>query len=526
MSTTQKAASPRPPKGRHQSSNGSQPLPQSTNNGNKSQRRQKNNRAHNSYSAQHNSDGQQLSAQDLASTDSAVLSSEDTAIPAGPRNPKKHTNSQPNGERVFSPTSVGNPSLTDTEVRQPDKTTPAKAQAAYAGPTFHASPAPSTLPIPKFLSKSVPAKMRVSPPTPPPEEETSDSSSPTSSPSRAPVQIPPRQHDSPLDMLFKADKAERARNSNGNPPVPMFSGNERPHHVKHGSYGSLNTPFPFELDGDNRASHASHASPPVPSPAVHRSVTAPSNIPQAQATASPDNKIGSGAVHDLLNRLSMSQKNPAESASPKTIDHAPSDPLMRTHASPLNDGSPFRSSSGPTTPVPPRQQTNPDFFYGNRNLSPLFKAATKKSDDLSRNSGLRTQIAADASVMPQGPFSLMPSVNFDTNGMPPRTIMGNALNGSPNQQHRKASGRRPYPLRPDSHPNSNPTANNITKAVPAPSPKTNTMMAFVPSSVRAKPKAQQQGTTPPKTTTPPHDTSALEQDLKRMLNVGMTGNAQ
>ncbi|KAF1957248.1 hypothetical protein CC80DRAFT_592551 [Byssothecium circinans] len=539
MSSTQNVASPRAPKGRnHHSGSGSQPLPPNNkNNGPKGQRRQKGNRAKNG--------DPQLSAQDSA-TDTAVLSGEDVAIPAGLRHPKKHTNSQPTGERIFSPTSVDISSLTDTEVGPAHTTsTPAKAQAAYAGPTFHASPAPSALPIPKFLSKSVPAKTRVGPPTPPPDEEGSDSASPTPSPSRAPVLASSRHQDSPLDMLFKADREERARNS---PALPLLSspsqppGNCRPHHAKHESYGSLNTPFPFELDGENKASHTS---PPVPPPAVHRAVTAPSNIPQAQASPRPNDKAD--AVQDLLNRLSMSQKSLADSTPPRTIDHVPSDPSLRTHASPFNDGtSPFRSTSGPTTPAPaPAPQANPDFFYGNRNLSPLFKAASKKPDDSNRNSGLRTEITADSPIMPQGAFPLMPPLNFDTNnGMQSRVMMGNALNGaasprrgsaphvqptqpyrgSPHQHHRRGSGRRNYQPRPDSYPhaNANKPANEAPAVLPAPSPKPNNMMAFVPSSVRAKPKPQ--AMTPPKMTTPPPDNLTLEQDLKRMLNLGTTSN--
>ena len=85
--------------------------------------------------------------------------------------------------------------------------------AAYAGPTFHASPAPSALPIPSFYSKSVPEspglrglkqgrdifKSR--------DSESSKSPLPTMSLQKNTVQ----REESPLDIFFKADKEEKAR---------------------------------------------------------------------------------------------------------------------------------------------------------------------------------------------------------------------------------------------------------------------------------------------------------------------------
>lgn len=539
MSSSQNTASPRPPRAKHQhSKSANQPPP--NHNGNKSQRRQKGNRANNGNPATAQYNGADVPAnrptnvQDPSFTDSAVVSSEEVAIPSGPRNPKKHTQSQPSADRLFSPTAVATSSLTDTELGLTNPVaTPAKVQAAYAGPTFHASPAPSALPIPKFLSKSVPAKTRSGPPTPPPEDGSDSGSSPSPSPSRAPILVPSRHQDSPLDMLFKADRAERARNANCSPASASFSspnqpsGDGRPHHVKQDSYNSLNAPFPIELDGDSKNLRTS---PPTASPITHRSVTAPSKIPQVEDSGKPNDE--SGAIQDLLNRLSMSQKKPTNSTPPRTVEHMPSDPSLRNHTpSPFNDGkSPFRSASGPTTPAPAAQET-PDFFYGNRNLSPLFKAA--KNDTSKRNSGLRTEITADSPIMPQGGFPQMPSTRIDTNASP-RGVLGTVLNGpvSPRRgsapqiqpippyrgmpnQHQARGGRRSYRPRPDSYPhvNTNGTTNDSTNGTPATLQKSSTAMAFIPSSVRAKPQA----VTPPKKSAT--DTLALEQDLKRMLNL-------
>ncbi|KAF8248894.1 hypothetical protein K440DRAFT_241385 [Wilcoxina mikolae CBS 423.85] len=85
----------------------------------------------------------------------------------------------------------------------PGQTTPTKPVVgspgkAYAGPGFHHSPAPSSLPVPKFFSKSVPARR-----TPGLQAmmEDSDGSQPSSSP----------PFDNPLEQLFKADREEKAR---------------------------------------------------------------------------------------------------------------------------------------------------------------------------------------------------------------------------------------------------------------------------------------------------------------------------
>lgn len=429
---------------------------------------------------------------------------------------------------------------TDTAATHP-VTTPAKSQAAYAGPTFHASPAPSTLPIPKFLSKSVPAKTRVGPPTPPPEEGSDSGSSPTPSPSRQPIPIRSHHQDSPLNMLFEAARAEQARHPNASPGSIMFApadqaaANTRPNHVRHGSYPA---PFPIELDGD---SNVSHASPPVPSPPAHRPVTVPSEFPQTQDTARPNE--GADAIHNLLNRLSMSQQTSMDPSPPK---HVPSEPSLHNRTPPSQDRqSLFRSTSGPATPTPAAPQDDPNFFYGNRNLSPMFKAVSKRPDDAKRTSSLRTEITADSPSVAQGAFPLMPSVNFDTNSAGSRAMMSHALNnsphsrrgsaphvqptqqpyrGSPNHHPRRGSGRTQYNGRSDFSPHGNAKRQTADTAPtpPAPSPKANNMMAFIPSSVRAKPKAQ--ATTSPKKSPPPANNLALEQDLKRMLNLGITSN--
>lgn len=433
-------------------------------------------------------------------------------------------------------------SLTDSELPDNVSATPAKVQAAYAGPTFHASPAPSALPMPKFLSKSVPAKPRAAPPTS--ADEGSDSaSSPTPSPpspSRAPISVPPRHEDSPLDMLFRADRAEKARNGSGSPASAIISNspsqsvNGEKHHYKQNSSTSLNAMFPIELDAESKDQRSSQL--PAVSPVAHRSITAPSKLPQTESTTAPGND--SAAIQDLLSRLSQSQKKPTASTPPRTVERVPSEPSSRHQTpSPFHDGrSPFRSASGPTTPAPATQE-QPDFFYGNRNLSPLFKAA--KQDSAKRNSGLRTEITADSPIMPQEGFAPANGPSKDPNATS-RDYLNNAFAGPtssrrgsapqiqpfkemPNNRKTRTPNRRSYQSRPDSYPHAN--SNGITNgnSNSTSTSKPSAINPFIPASVQAK----KYSSTPPKKTPTPTSTSdpiSLEQDLKRLLNLNLAAD--
>ncbi|KAI1213280.1 uncharacterized protein F4807DRAFT_257338 [Annulohypoxylon truncatum] len=84
----------------------------------------------------------------------------------------------------------------------------------FAGSTFHASPAPSDLPIPSFFSAAAvdtPQTMKTKTTMSSPEQGLSCSTTDTEGTrSPSPVSIP-RAEDSPLELLFRADRAEKAR---------------------------------------------------------------------------------------------------------------------------------------------------------------------------------------------------------------------------------------------------------------------------------------------------------------------------
>ena len=546
MSAAQSTASPR-------ASRGKQHPPSA------SQRKPRGNRAHNGpnqHNAPNASPRPQPNDTDPASTDSAGFCSEDAQPAPRARPPKKHTQSQPSIDRVFSPNGA-HAASNDTEPAPTNPlATPVKIQGAYAGPTFHASPAPSALPIPKFLSRSVPPKTRTGPPTPPPDDSSDSANSPSppiASPSRAPIVPPTRHQDSPLDLFFNADKAERARNPHGSPPsANLFHSpdNIRPQHYQHDSFHSLNGVFPIELDSQGKNAHSS--SPPAATSASSRSVTDPGKIPQLKDASSPSN--GNNVMQDLFKRLSKSQKNLSATTPPNLDGQSPSEPQSRHQTpSPFHDTrATVRSASGPSTPAPMNHESS-DMFYGNRNLSPLFQAA--KADTAKRNSGLRTEITVDSPLLSQGMFSDFPSgppSRMMDPGTYSRGYRGSGNDGyaglrrgsvpiiQPHQQspnnRRRTPARQAYQPRPDSYPaRTHPTgptsragkAAGNGPAITASKPST-TMMSFVPASVAAKQHSTStpsSASTPPLATSAPSDTLTLEQDLKRLLNLKTTGDA-
>jgi hypothetical protein len=145
-----------------------------------------------------------------------------------------------------------------------------QADAAYAGPTFHASPLPSALPIPSFYSKSFPDSPSISGFKKDREETASSGSeSPTPPPAKISTQQSTRE-ESPLDFFFKKDREEKARANStssfgetgvGPHPSPSESpqngGYRTPGNKGHGrnmsanlARGSAGGMFAMELDGN------------------------------------------------------------------------------------------------------------------------------------------------------------------------------------------------------------------------------------------------------------------------------------
>jgi hypothetical protein len=147
----------------------------------------------------------------------------------------------------------------------PSSAKPISTPSAYAGPTFHASPAPSALPIPSFYSKSVPESPGVKGLKS--LKELSLPESPTPPPAPASYHQSHRE-ESPLDFFFKADREEKARARSANstqtavavtgpyqPPPESPSANQNPsapasrNRPRHANRISSSGMFAMELDG-------------------------------------------------------------------------------------------------------------------------------------------------------------------------------------------------------------------------------------------------------------------------------------
>ncbi|MCJ1276957.1 hypothetical protein MMC21_004765 [Puttea exsequens] len=219
--------------------------------------------------------------------------------------------------------------------------TPARA---YAGPTFHASPAASSLPIPKFFSKSVPNVDRTSSLKGMMEQSgpktTSESEGSPPEENRQPFGSQACE-ESPLDIFFRADKEARARTDN--PSEDSYASNIKAHfdssncvptppsrhHSRHPTDSSTSGIFPFELDGTRSESAYRPASTEFRS-ASRESRSGGTNTDQNFNRISPNmpeadqreeyRKAQTAALKQLLYspRAQVSQNNSANSRPPSS----------------------------------------------------------------------------------------------------------------------------------------------------------------------------------------------------------------
>ena len=167
--------------------------------------------------------------------------------------------------------------------------TPVKA---YAGPSFNASPAPSSLPMPKFFSRSVPNVDKTSTLKSMMEQETIDTTSESDgSPFLKNSQMTrdgPAREDSPLDIFFRADRDAKAKAQIRSPPgsngLLSDSQNELRHHSRQATDSSLGGMFPLEMDGAASESSDSTNSNEQTTPAPKATTEADDREEQRRAT--------------------------------------------------------------------------------------------------------------------------------------------------------------------------------------------------------------------------------------------------
>ena len=254
-----------------------------------------------------------------------------------------------------------NQSMTPTRLNE----TPVKA---YAGPTFHASPAASSLPMPKFFSKSMPNIDKTSSLKSMMEQETQETASESEgSPFQENTQPIPNQRTreaSPLDIFFRADEKAKAKtrplqeqavkSSDGqsilsSPP----SGLQTPsrHHSRHPTDGSVGGMFPLEMDGaaPDMASNSTKAGNESRhnEPAIHNSPSmTESDLTEEQRRAK------TAALKQLL----YSTRNPLPHHS-SAGQRPPSSSLRQELTMPSSPGAP-NPAPVPSTPTPSRVQNS------------------------------------------------------------------------------------------------------------------------------------------------------------------------
>nr|POE65232.1 hypothetical protein CFP56_34899 [Quercus suber] len=275
----------------------------------------------------------------------------------------------------------------------PSPATPLKEQA-YAGPTFQASPAPSSLPVPRFFSKSASVPNAAVPPGGHQRMQSQSAVSEQSSPESDDVVLAPARdaNHSPLDLFFKADRAERERSkSSGQMLSPEFSViRPRPPITDQDSSSqqSVRNVFLRELDGEGQEL-------PSAKQILDHDLSRPEIAGRPQS--SPDAARHTDAEKGRNEAYTKSLKELLFS----NISTTPPQQQYRSQSNPspfYNGASPQRVASSPSTPVTHSgAEQNGDFtpLYGNRkNLSPLFKAA--REDTPPRPSSLRQELHNDS----------------------------------------------------------------------------------------------------------------------------------
>ncbi|GAB7362344.1 hypothetical protein MBLNU230_g2670t1 [Neophaeotheca triangularis] len=336
-------------------------------------------------------------------------------------------------------------------------TTPAKEQA-YAGPTFQASPAASSLPMPKFFSKSVPnAAPQGTQPSLAGRME--GEKTPEQKVSPGPDHVSPSgvQQQSPLDMFFKADKAEkdRKRSQAGGMLSPENATRAPPATEPRNPFAQNGrSVFLSELDGDSdNAPSPKTVGPKETRPSQSRAQSSPGQVPQVDGARNIEEE--KEAMTRSLKAMLMTGDAPAS----PTQTPPPQQPQQSSHRA-QNLGQPFGTPSPPTTrpnPAgPPSSEAQSQHYalqYGNKNLSPLFRSTRTggngnglDSQTPSRPSSLRQEVDNTPSSN-SIPFPAFANIG-GASGMSPRVSNASGQGhgyASPQQAHQpQPQSQQPY----------------------------------------------------------------------------------
>jgi hypothetical protein len=250
-------------------------------------------------------------------------------------------------------------------VLSPDRMKSTPLKQAYAGPTFHASPAASSLPMPSFLAKNAnKASGELSAQLDNPRKNSKTGDSPPEKSEN--LENGQDREASPLDFLFKAAIAAKSgqrfdspgnQSENdlshvravSNPPISRDQdspANRSRNHERRPTEGSIGEMFPLEMDGSSTPDMV--IGPAFATPYKDRMNALRSSSATPSATNSNMDEGQRKAKSDALKRLLMNpqpQRPASASARLREVSN-PFDPPSATA-----NGIPQRHNSGPSTPV-------------------------------------------------------------------------------------------------------------------------------------------------------------------------------
>ncbi|KFY42042.1 hypothetical protein V495_04697 [Pseudogymnoascus sp. VKM F-4514 (FW-929)] len=303
--------------------------------------------------------------------------------------------------------------------------------AAYAGPTFHASPAPSALPMPSFFSKSVPESpsIKIADGR---ADESNSSSNDSSPPPIVKAQMAGRPKESPLDFFFNADREEKARARSANSAVGPFQPPAGPppndvrtpaqnsqgrHNNPKFAGGSASSMFAMELDGTPGKPYGPAFSTPY-SERIDAARSTPSLFNSPSASASHQKTTDKSEA--LKSFLFSGQKQPAQS------NGYSSEPPMPGPQSPTRNRSAAQQPASPSGPrnnsySSPQQHRHNGFPYMNDGSG--YGSLPRGTP---RTSGLRQEVTPTKT--------------------PPERMDGSVFQNSPSYNFKENSARRQAPV--------------------------------------------------------------------------------
>ncbi|KAJ6021622.1 hypothetical protein N7540_007126 [Penicillium herquei] len=318
--------------------------------------------------------------------------------------------------------------------------------SAYAGPTFHASPAPSALPIPSFFSKSLPESDLA--PTLETDSDTADMDgdlevTPSKPRARPPQPEANEPKSTPLDFLFKAAVQARQSNPMTSPETTsrMRSPQTDSKYLHSNSSGGM---FAFEMDPSEQA----RASPIGPSfaPSYQDRMKALRSSSTQSLDADAQRRLKTQELkHMLLNP--RPQKPSVSAAQEPQYTANPLNPANYVNGHHSNGNvphyaTPTRTNSGPPAPVSWAQGHSPVPLQQMPNNAgrTSYPYANGHSHVRNSESPLRREVPAHYNVPSPGPYG---NPNPYMRGGPVQTAVPPTHYVSPQPQYATASFKMP-----------------------------------------------------------------------------------